>query len=85
MSDFVQKDGTGALFVNDRKEKDTQPDYTGTITVAGKQYRLAGWKKSGKKGGYLSLSVSDFQRKSGKPADTGRSTDGDDFNDDIGF
>lgn len=85
MSDYVQKDGTGVLFKNERKEKESHPDRTGTITVGGKQYRLAAWIKDGKKGKFLSLSISDFQPKEKKHADTGRSTDGDDFNDDIVF
>lgn len=33
------------LFQNDRKEKDTQPDYKGEINIGGKEYWLSGWKK----------------------------------------
>ena len=64
MSDFQQKDGTGVLFKNERKTKDGQPDYQGSLTVNGKQVQLGGWlntAKSGKK--YMSLSVSDYVRK----------------------
>jgi len=35
-----------AIFPNGKKEKDTQPDYTGEITIDGKKYRLSAWKKT---------------------------------------
>ena len=38
-------DNSFALFANTRKMKDTQPDYTGRITINGVNYRLAGWKR----------------------------------------
>ncbi len=57
---FEQKDGTGVLFVNGKKESEKQPDHTGNIMVNGTKYRLAAWLKSGSKGKYLSLCISDF-------------------------
>lgn len=48
----------GALFKNDRKEKDNQPDYTGKVNVNGEEFKLAAWIKEGKKGKYMSLSIS---------------------------
>ena len=47
----------GAIFVNNRKEKDTQPDRQGSINVAGVDYWINGWLKEGSNGKYMSLSV----------------------------
>jgi uncharacterized protein (DUF736 family) len=46
------------LFPNDRKEKETHPDFRGNINVDGKEYWIKGWKKSSKSGmKFVSLSV----------------------------
>ena len=47
----------GILFVNDRKEEDSHPDYKGSININGREYWLSGWKKSTKKGPALGLAV----------------------------
>jgi uncharacterized protein (DUF736 family) len=50
---------SGALFKNNNKQKETQPDYQGTINVEGVEYRLAAWLKTSKNGDrYMSLAVS---------------------------
>jgi hypothetical protein len=52
---YEPKEGFGAIFKNDKKESDKQPDYKGNIMLNGKQYELAGWIKTGAKGPFLSL------------------------------
>lgn len=66
---YEQRDNSGSLFKNDRKEKDAQPDYTGRCMVDGKIMRVAGWKKDGPKGTFVSLKFSDMESKGdAKPA-----------------
>lgn len=51
------KNNQGILFEN-KKEKDTQPDFKGELNVDGKILRLAVWKKVSKNGNkYLSVMV----------------------------
>ena len=52
---FTWNAGNGALFPN-HKEKESQPDYRGNMTcLCGRRHEIAGWKKDGQKGKYLSL------------------------------
>lgn len=54
---YVQKENSGSLFKNDRKEKETHPDYKGDINIGGKNYWISAWVKEGKNGKFFSLSV----------------------------
>jgi hypothetical protein len=58
---FTPKPGNGALFKNDRKSKDIQPDYKGTLCLPdGSTMQLGGWIVQGANGKYLSLKVNAF-------------------------
>ena len=35
----------GQIWGNDKKEKDTHPDFKGTINVEGKEFWLSAWKR----------------------------------------
>lgn len=55
---YVAKPGHGAIFKNDKKTKDVQPDYKGSLTLAdGSTVQLGGWISQGKTGKYLSLKI----------------------------
>ena len=62
---YEQKDNTGSLFKNDRREKESHPHAKGSATIDGVEYWVSAWTKEGQKGRWQSLS---FQRKDDKPA-----------------
>jgi hypothetical protein len=39
--------GHGALFRNDKRTKDSHPNYKGDVTIDGMKYWVSGWIKQG--------------------------------------
>jgi len=56
---FEQKELTGSLFINDKKDptNPTHSDYNGSVKVGGVEYWLNGWKKSKEGKTWLGLSL----------------------------
>jgi len=50
------QDNSGSMFKNDRKSKEAHPDITGSAMVGGAEYYVSGWRKTGNKGDFYSLS-----------------------------
>jgi hypothetical protein len=67
----------GALFKEETRKTDTDPDYAGTINIAGVDYWLKGWVKTATKSGkkFLSLSARPKQQAEDKQP----------FNDSVDF
>lgn len=78
---FELKDNSGSIWVNDRKEKETHPDRTGTVKVGGVEYYISGWLKDANGKKYMSLS---FKRKEAKQ-EQAPAISGDALDDDIPF
>lgn len=47
---YEMKDFSGSLFKNERKEKETHPNATGTALINGVEYWVSAWTKKDKNG-----------------------------------
>lgn len=54
---YEQKDNTGALFRNDKREQDTHPHAKGSAMIGGVEYWVSAWTNTAQKTGekYQSL------------------------------
>lgn len=69
---YEPKPGSLSLFKNDRKEKETHPDYKGDgMDLEGNAVWVSAWIKEGAKGKFMSLSIQRKEPQAGaapKPA-----------------
>jgi len=66
---YETRDNTGKLFKNEKKEKDTHPDYTGTALINGVEHFMDAWIKTTQHGGkWMSFSFKPKQAKAPAPA-----------------
>lgn len=90
MSQDYDNNLRGVLFKNDRKEKDSHPDYKGSCEVDGTEYWLSAWIKEGRNGKFMSLAFTE-KEEAPAPAPAPRGRNGgreqrrDEFDDDIPF
>lgn len=53
---YEQRNNSGSLFKNDRKNNERQPDYTGNAIINGKNMRVSAWIKKSQNGtAFMSL------------------------------
>lgn len=58
------KNNAGALFKNDNKKKETQPDYKGNAIINGEQKQISAWINTSAKGlKYMSLTFEEPRDK----------------------
>lgn len=68
----------GALFINDRKETENQPDFTGTAVIGGEEFYVSMWKKTSAVKGTKFFSLS-FKKKGFIPEDGAEAQEGDPY------
>lgn len=72
------------LFINEKKENEKHPDWSGTLNVQGKEYWISGWKKVSKGGKpFLSLSIREKQEQTRQSSQPTRKAKEDFENSDI--
>lgn len=60
---FEPRDNSGALFKNERREKETQPHARGEAMIDGVLYQISAWTKDGDKGRWQSLSFTKKEQR----------------------
>lgn len=73
---------SGVSSNNDYKKAEKQPDYTGKCTIDGKELRMAGWKRTGTNGEFVSWKFSEPQEAQLQPQTV---PSNDDIQDDLPF
>jgi single-stranded DNA-binding protein len=82
--DTNQRDNSGVMFKNDKREKESHPHYKGNIRVNGQEYWLSAWIKEGKNGKFMGLALSPKEEQ-GQAPQAKSSKKIEDMDDDIPF
>ena len=83
---YEQRDNSGSLFKNDKKESENHPDYNGSAMVNGSEVWMSAWLKtstSGKK--FMSFSFKPKEQQAAKPVAKSSPKAEPDFDDDMPF
>lgn len=82
MSQQYDNNMRGVLFKNDRKEKDTHPDYKGSCEINGEEMWMSAWLKQGQRGTFMSFSFTPKEPPKQKANDFNPAQD---YDEDIPF
>lgn len=83
---YEQRDNSGSLFKNDRKEKETHPDYKGQAMVNGVEMWMSAWLKVSNNGSkFMSFSFQPKDQQAAPKKVAAPAAPADDFLDDIPF
>ena len=69
----------GTLFVNEKKESENAPDYTGPIKSFVNDRRMAAWKRVKDGNPYMTLAISDARQKEETAEDSKKSVEDDEI------
>ena len=80
---YEQRDNSGTLFRNERRQNDRSPEYTGSVLIGGKEYWINGWVKEGKnEKKFFSLA---FKEKESRPEQQSKPKQAEPLDDDVPF
>ena len=83
---YEQKDNSGSLYKNDRREKDTHPNAKGTALIDGREYWVDAWTNKDRNGNpYQSLKFKLKEATRGEPSKTYNEPPADDLDSEIPF
>ncbi len=82
---YEQREGSGALFKNDKDGTESRPDYKGDIRIGGKEYWLSSWIKEGKNGKFMSIQATAKDQKAAPVKQGVQTSPPADFDDPIPF
>ena len=84
---YEQRDNSGSLFKNDKKESENHPDYNGSAMVNGTEMWMSAWLKTSSNGKkFMSFSFKPKEQQAAKPVAKSAPKQAEpDFDDDMPF